>query len=276
MTTGELEHTRAAWDDVAASYDDHITPVNIGLANEALRRTGLRSGMRFLDVAAGSGALTIAAARRGARVLAIDLSPRMIARLQARVQRERLADVEARIMDGHLLALENDSFDGAGSQFGIMLFPDMPRGLRELVRVTKPGGEVLVVVFGAPPRIEFIALFMRAMQTAVPGFTGPPDDPPPLAFQLQNPDRLRKELVTAGLKNIRVHTIIQAVEFRSAEHLWQLASTTNPIPVAMVSKLSGEQRVAAMRAMADLLRERSGGADRTTLTSEVHIAVGTK
>ena len=48
------------------------------LANEGLRRAGLRAGMRFLDVAAGSGALSIPAARLGAQVLATDLSPAML------------------------------------------------------------------------------------------------------------------------------------------------------------------------------------------------------
>ena len=74
MTTHELRE-RAAWDDIATGYDRTNTPSQMWLGNEGLRRAGLRPGMRFLDVAAGSGALSIPAARLGAHVLATDLSP---------------------------------------------------------------------------------------------------------------------------------------------------------------------------------------------------------
>jgi ubiquinone/menaquinone biosynthesis C-methylase UbiE len=67
MTTQEQEQTRNLWNDIAANYDTFVTPKNIVLAEEALRLAGLRPGMRFLDVAAGSGALSIPAARLGAQ-----------------------------------------------------------------------------------------------------------------------------------------------------------------------------------------------------------------
>ena len=136
MTTQEHEQTRAAWDKIAAGYDEFVTATHMELGNEGLRRAGLRPGMRFLDVAAGSGALSIPAARLGAQVLATDQSPVMLERLSARARNEGL-DVETRVMDGHALELDDDSFEMAGSQFGVMLFPDMPKGIREMARVVR-------------------------------------------------------------------------------------------------------------------------------------------
>ena len=127
----DLEPTRAAWDEIATGYDEFVTPAHMTLGEHALRRAGLRPGMRFLDVAAGSGALSLPAARLGAKVLSTDMSPRMLERLEARAREERL-DLKTRVMDGHALELEDDSFDLSGSQFGVMLFPDMPRGVAEL------------------------------------------------------------------------------------------------------------------------------------------------
>ena len=172
MTTQEQVQTRAAWDNIAAGYDRTNTPTQMWLANEGLRRADLRSGMRFLDVAAGSGALSIPAARLGAQVLATDMSPVMLEHLDARARKEGLS-IETRIMDGHALELEDNTFDVAGSQFGVMLFPDMPRGISEMARVTKPGGRVLMNVYGDPHKIEFFGFFVGAIQAAVPGFTGP-------------------------------------------------------------------------------------------------------
>ena len=53
-------------------------------------------------------------------------------------------------MDAHALELDDDSFDLTGSQFGVMLVPDQPIALREMVRVTKPGGRVLLIAYGPP------------------------------------------------------------------------------------------------------------------------------
>ena len=184
---------RDAWEKIAAGYDEFVTPTHMWVGNEGLRRAELRPGMRFLDVAAGSGALSIPAARLGAQVLSTDLSPGMLERLEARAHAEGL-DLRTRVMDGHALELDDDSFDVAGSQFGVMLFPDMPRGIRELARVMKPGGRVLMNVLGAPEKIEFFRFFVDAIAAAVPGFTGPPMTPPPLPFQLQDPEKLRHEL----------------------------------------------------------------------------------
>ena len=129
MTTQQqVQTTQAAWEAIAIGYDRTNTPSQMWVANEGLRRAGLRPAMRFLDVAAGSGALSIPAARLGARVLATDISPAMLERLGMRAREEGLG-VQTAVMDGHALELDDDSFDLAGSQFGVMLFPDMPRGI---------------------------------------------------------------------------------------------------------------------------------------------------
>ena len=67
MTTNDLTHDRLAWDTIADGYDRTNTPSQMWLGNEGLRRVGLGPGMVFVDVAAGSGALSIPAARLGAQ-----------------------------------------------------------------------------------------------------------------------------------------------------------------------------------------------------------------
>ena len=64
--------TRPDWDRIARGYDRTNTPTQMRLGTQSLRRAGLDARMRFLDVASGSGALAIPAARTGARVLATD------------------------------------------------------------------------------------------------------------------------------------------------------------------------------------------------------------
>lgn len=277
MSTRQIEDTRPAWDKIAPGYDKTNTPTQIWLGNEGLRRAGLTAGMRFLDVAAGSGALSIPAARLGAHVLATDQSPVMLELLSASAREEGL-EIETRVMDGHALALDDNSFDAAGSQFGVMLFPDMPRGIREMTRVVRPGGRVLMIAYGDPRKIDFLGFFVRAIQSVRPDFTGPPMEPPPLPFQLQEPEKVRKELAAAGLKEIAVETITETTEFKSAQQLWAWILWSNPIVEEVLGHLgvTNAERSVIRQTLEKLFRERAGDSDSAQLNNPVNIGVGSK
>jgi ubiquinone/menaquinone biosynthesis C-methylase UbiE len=273
----EAQQIQKAWDKIAPNYDRFVSGTHAPLANEGFRLAGLRAGMRFLDVAAGCGALSIPAAGLGARVLATDLSPVMLERLNRRAHRENL-EIETRVMDGMSLELDDGSFDVVGSQFGVMLFPDMPRGISEMVRVTRPAGRVLMIVFGEPRKVEFFSFFVRAVQAVVPGFQGPPMDPPPLPFQLQDPNRLSQEMARAGLKDVSVETITEQLEYQSGIELWNWLRSSNPIVEAVIGELglTEEQLVGVQQALEVMVRERAGESDTAILTVPVNIGVGTK
>jgi ubiquinone/menaquinone biosynthesis C-methylase UbiE len=227
MTTSQGEATTAeehaappeAWDTIAEGYDRYVAPQEADLANEGLRLAALQAGERFLDVAAGTGGLSLPAARLGAQVLATDWSPAMIERFEARAAGEGI-EAEARVMDCHHLDLPDDGFDVTGSQFGVMLVPDQPRALREMARVTKPGGRVLLIAYGYPTELEFLQFFVAAMKAVAPEFPGLPDDPPPLEFQVADPQVLRQRLTDAGLKDIRVERTAERPAFTSGQKMW--------------------------------------------------------
>jgi ubiquinone/menaquinone biosynthesis C-methylase UbiE len=273
--TQQRQQIQSAWDSVAAGYDEFVTPSHYALASEALSHVDLKPGMRFLDVAAGSGALGLTAARLGADAIATDISPRMIELLDARAREEGFSSLESRVMDGHALEFEDDSFDCSGSMFGVMLFPDLPRGLSEMVRVTRPGGQVVVITFGPPQGMEFLAFFLKAARQVVPDFTGLPMDPPPLPFQVANPAKLEQEFVKAGATDITVHTTTETLEFTSAAHLWKWVANSNPIGATLTASLSAEQSATVQQVLDDMLRERSGGSGPARLTNPINIAVGT-
>lgn len=277
MMTQDRQSTRPAWDRIAPGYDRTNTPTQMWLGNESLRRAELRPGMRFLDVAAGSGALSIPAARIGAQVLATDQSPVMLDLLKQRAHAEHL-NIETRAMDGHQLALEDSSFDMAGSQFGVMLFPDMPKAIREMVRVVRPGGRVLLSVYGDPHKIEFLGFFVRAIQAVRSDFSGPPMEPPPLPFQLQEPGRVRREFAVAGLKDVKVETIIETTSFRTGKELWEWVIWSNPIAEEILSALAlkAEEREVIQQELEKLVRERAGGDGPALLSNPINIGIGTK
>jgi ubiquinone/menaquinone biosynthesis C-methylase UbiE len=267
---------REAWDAIADGYDRYVAPQEVALANEALTLVGLQPGERFLDIAAGTGGLSLPAARLGARVVATDWSPAMIARFEARAREEGLSDAEGRVMDCHELQFEDDTFDITGSQFGVMLVPDQARALREMVRVTKPGGHVLVIAYGAPTELDFLQLFIGALRAVVQDFSGLPEDPPPLEFQVSDPAVLRQRLIEAGVQNPGITTSAERPVFRSGQEMWDWVLNGNPIPGFLLADLNEEQRATIRQVLGGMLRERSGGTGQAVLSNKVHIAIGTK
>jgi pimeloyl-ACP methyl ester carboxylesterase/ubiquinone/menaquinone biosynthesis C-methylase UbiE len=268
---------KEAWDAIATGYDEFVAPGEAEFANAALKLAQLKSGDRFLDVAAGTGGLSLPAARLGARVVAVDWAPEMIACFEARARSEGLSSFEGHVMDCHALAVENDAFDVTGSQFGVMLVEDQPRALREMVRVTRPGGRVVVVTYGSPAEFEALHVFIGALQAVVPNFPGLPDEPPPLEFQAADPEVLRQRLEDAGLERVAVDTSHkERLELRSGQELWDWCVSGNPIPGMLVAGLNGEQRASMVQHIDRQLAERANGAGVTVLTAPLNIGVGTK
>jgi ubiquinone/menaquinone biosynthesis C-methylase UbiE len=102
----------------------------------------------MIDMGAGTGALSLEAAKAGARVLAVDIAPGMVARLN-----ERLAEFpgnEARVMDGAALDLAENTFDAGFSVFAATCMPAWQQMLSELTRVVKKGGRVTVTHWSDP------------------------------------------------------------------------------------------------------------------------------
>ena len=272
------EHTAPveAWDAIAARYDEHVAPGESELASNGLHLAGLRAGDTFLDVAAGPGGLSLPAARLGAKVLATDWSPKMIEHFNARAVAEGL-DAEGRVMDCHALDLPDDTYDITGSQFGVMLVPDQPQALREMVRVTRPGGRVLLIAYGNPDEFEALHLFISAVHAVVPEFEGPAEDEPMLEFQVADPDVLRQRLIDAGLTDVTVDTSQQErITVRTGQQLWDWCLGGNPIPGMLVSDLTDGQRADIIRVLDGIVRERSGGTGPAILTAPLNIGIGTK
>ena len=229
MTT--LERTRDGWNEIAAGFDEFVTPANMRLGTEAVERLGLRPDIRFLDVAAGSGALSIPTARLGAHVLATDRSPTMLERLEARAHAEDLTHVQSRLMDACALELEDDQFDVSASQHGVH---DLPSALREITRVTKPGGRVALIAHGPPHQVETLSFFMGAMYAVAPGCARTIDESPSSAYRVADRHQLLGTLAGAGLREISVETIVQEMRFGSGKQ-------SNPVRRSPQARLGANQ-----------------------------------
>lgn len=132
------QRQQATW----ASGDFAIIGVTLQIVGESLAEAvDIHAGERVIDIAAGNGNATLAAARRFARVTSTDYVPALLEKGRARAAAEGL-DIEFREADAEALPFNDASFDVALSTFGAMFAPDHARCAAEMMRVVRPGGRI--------------------------------------------------------------------------------------------------------------------------------------
>jgi len=128
----------AAW----ASGDYAVIGTTLQIVGETLcEALDLRSGQRVLDVAAGNGNATLAAARRWCDVVSTDYVSALLDRARERAEADRL-EITFREADAEALPFPDESFDNVISTFGVMFTPDQERAASELLRVCRRGGRI--------------------------------------------------------------------------------------------------------------------------------------
>ncbi len=149
------------FDQVAAAYDRTNTVLSLG--NDRLWRVATtravapRPGQKILDLAAGTGASSVSLARSGAEVVAADFSPGMIA--EGRRRHSGIRNLRFVQADATALPFGDAEFDAVTISFGLRNVFEPHTALRELRRVTKPGGRIVVCEFSHPPSRAFAGLY---------------------------------------------------------------------------------------------------------------------
>lgn len=150
------------FDGIAADYDrlNHLLSLNIDKswrrkAIKAIRPLRQDNGteIKVLDLACGTGDFAIATAKAipEALVTGVDLSDGMLAVMKEKVEKQGLSDrISIENGDGENLHFSDGTFDNATNAFGIRNFEDKPKGLREALRVLKPGGRLIILELSRP------------------------------------------------------------------------------------------------------------------------------
>lgn len=161
------------FDRVAPRYDLANTVFSAGQDRHwrrvASRAIAARAGDVVLDVASGTGALAHELAANGARVVALDFSWNMLATGARRARRPgRSSGVLWCNGDGVRLPFATASIDAVTIAFGLRNLPDPAGGLAEFARVTRPGGQLLVLEFSKPSQLLLRTLYLRYLVAAMP------------------------------------------------------------------------------------------------------------
>ncbi len=204
--------TRQQWEDAAEAWHRWCPTLESWLAESTERMldaAGVTAGSSVLDIAAGAGGQTLAAARRArpqGRVVATDISPTILTYAAKQAAEEGLTNVETVEADGEQLGdLANGSFDAAISRLGLIYLPDQVGALRGIRQALRPGGRVSAVVYSTPDRNGFFSVPVSIIRRRAglpapgPGLPGP--------FSLGSPGALEQALASAGFRDVGVETV---------------------------------------------------------------------
>jgi SAM-dependent methyltransferase len=270
-TREQWQHAAEPWHRWGPTLEDWL-----GETTEAmLDLAGVSAGARVLDVAAGAGGQTLAAARRvGAdgAVLATDIAPAILEYVERDAHAAALTNVAVRAMDAEALDVEPGTFDAAICRLGLMYLPDLAGALTAIRRALRPGGRLAAIVFSTPERNEFFSVPVGVIRRRA-GLGAPaPGQPGP--FSLGAPGVLETALDAAGYDAVAVRAIPAPLRLPAAADCLRLEQESFGALHQMLSGLDEAGRAAAWDEVGAALGDFEGP-DGFTGPCELLVASGT-
>lgn len=268
------------WNNAAEAWDRWGSLLSrwLGPATEVmLDMADVKKGSKVLDVAAGAGEQTLAAARRVGKtghVLATDLSATILTYAERAARLAGLDNVESYAIDGECLdELNAGPFDAVISRVGLIYFPDQQKALRGMRHKLRDGGKVSAMVYSTAENNGFFSLPVSiirrraALPPPLPGQPGP--------FSLGQPEVLEKALSDAGFHDIHIEKVDTPVRVTTASECLQFEQESFGALHQMLSGLSGAEKDKAWEEIEQAL-QRFENRDHFEGPCEMLIAVGTR
>ncbi|WP_309072120.1 methyltransferase domain-containing protein [Arthrobacter sp.] len=241
------------WGARAQDFATYVEQLTLPLASAVLDAAHVTPSTRLLDAGCGAGLLAVLASFRGARVTALDASPQLVA-----IAQERLPKADIREGDLEALPFADAGFDAVTAVNSIFYAADMSAAMRELVRVVRSGGRVVVTAWGPPERCELLTALVSRIGPLMP--TPPPGVSPPHPATLAEPGALAEVLQQAGLRIVDEGEVACPFVFPSTELSWRANASAGPNQMAIAH--SGEAAVRAAFMEADREHTRPDGSVR--------------
>lgn len=278
-----------AWDQHAPAYARLFEPLTGFIARAMLHMVESRLPPKaaLLDIACGSGALAVPAARRALReraatgvcstIVATDFSAKMVelTRQAAAALGANEEIIRCEVHNGEALGLADATFDAVFSSFGIFLFNDRCAGWREAARVLRPGGTFVTSVWKGPQHNPMLREQLGPIMAALPPHLVPPSTGGWL--EIREPEALIAEVTTsAPFTNARCYPFHATIAIGNWREFWD-AMRDNPVIGGLLRRCSQTELAAVYASVSQRLRELAGGDDEPLLLESVcNILVATR
>ncbi|HEU4507576.1 MAG TPA: class I SAM-dependent methyltransferase [Pyrinomonadaceae bacterium] len=214
------------------------------LTQALIEHAEIREGQSVLDVAGGPGepSLTIArAVGPNGVVTCTDVVAEMVETARAEAERRGITNVRFQQCSADDLPFADNSFDAVVCRLGVMLFPDPPAAIREMLRVTKPGGRLAFVVWHKSELNPFCYAVTNVLDQHV---KSQPEDPDaPGAFRFAEPGKLANVMTKAGVVDVKEAVLkFEIAAPVSAREFWAMRSQMSDTLRSKLDQLSEEER----------------------------------
>ena len=252
-TLQEWRVTARFWTKHSGTIRTMFAPLTEALIEVA----GISPGQTVLNVAGGAGEPSLTIAERvGSKgsVTCTDAVAEMVAASESEAQRRGLTNITFRQCVADSLPFDSNSFDAVVCRLGVMFFPDPLAALREMLRVTKPGGSLALAVWHQNELNPFTYIVTEVMSRYV---ESPPADPDaPNAFRFAEPGKLVNILKIAGASDVRERVLHFQIEAPiSPGEFWAMRSETSDTLREKLAKLPAEQVLGVTRAVQESVCE---------------------
>jgi SAM-dependent methyltransferase len=253
MLMGSATVQGQLWGMQARDFASSLEQVCLPLFGAVLDAARVTPGTRLLDAGCGAGLLALLASLRGAQVTALDASAALLA-----IARERLPAADVREADLEALPFADASFDAVTAVNSVFYAADMAAATRELSRVVRPGGRMVVTAWGPPERCEFLTAWRPAVGPLMP--PPAPGAPPGKPDALSEPGALASVLKRAGLRVVDQGEVACPFVFANAETSWRANASAGVNQMAIAH--SGEAAFRAAFTEMDRAHTRPDGSIR--------------
>jgi len=254
--------TRDQWEEAAEAWHRWGPTIEEWLGDATVRMLDaarITDGGRVLDVAAGAGGQSLAAARRvgpSGQVLATDISPTILEFTAKATTDAGLTNITTRELDGEQLTVDAGTFDAVISRVGLIYFPDQQAALAGMRTALRPGGRISAVVYSTADRNGFfsipIGIIRRRAQLP------PPQAGQPGPFSLGGPGAAERVLTEAGFRDVDVESVSSPVRMASAADCVRFERESFGALQQMLLGLAPAEREAAWAEIEDALRQFEG------------------
>jgi SAM-dependent methyltransferase len=272
-TLKEWRVTAPFWTKHSGTIRTMFAPLTEALIEDA----GIREGQTVLDVAGGAGEPSLTIAERiGSKgtVTCTDAVTEMVAAAESEAQRRGLSNITFRQCVADSLPFESNSFDAVVCRLGVMFFPDPLAGLREMLRVARPGGSLALAVWNKNELNPFTHVVTDVMSRYV---ESPPADPDaPNAFRFAESGKLASILKLAGAGDVRARVLRFRIEAPiSPGEFWGMRSETSDTLREKLARLSAEQVLRVKQEVREAAAEFFPN-DRMSFPAQMIIVTGKK
>jgi ubiquinone/menaquinone biosynthesis C-methylase UbiE len=249
----EWRETAQYWTKHSATISAMFAPLTEALIEQA----GIHEGQSVLDVAGGAGdpSLTIAGVvGPSGLVTCTDGVPEMVEAAQNEANRRGIRNIQFRVCSADSLPFPDDSFDAVVSRLGVMFFPDSLAAMREMLRVTKPGGTLALAVWHKSELNPFCYCISNVIEQHVKSPAADPDAPN--AFRFAEPGKLADVMTRAGVADVVERVFKFDIEAPiSAPEFWAIRSEISETLRSKLAKLPADEQAEVRREVEQAISE---------------------